>query len=406
MHKKLEQSIIHLTTNISTAFWGEFLLYVDFIEKQSIPTAGVCFKGTLMKFYYNKDFIDKIESQEQVNFLMFHEVLHLLCSHNIRGIAYNRKLSNIAMDMIINSSIVSIEGRINSYCKELPNCYYIPKEYTGKPIFEHLYQWLKEQEQNIKIPYHMDEEKVAENDGKVEDDGVSKYVKHALKHAEMMSGHCFDIHLDDDIPPSMKDQIIQDIKNGIRVRGIDTANIDSLLEKLSNPKKNYLKEISISINRLKGSYKKETISRPHRRLITGMKGRKLESKSFACLLDVSGSMDGWLETVLSFCFLNDYEMEIVQCDAEVKKSTKCYCKKDVQNLHITGLGGTVLQPGIDYISKNFSSFPLLILTDGICDQLDLSKIKQKVLIISCGNMVSHYGKNDVKQILIDANEFK
>ena len=52
---------------------------------------------------------------------------------------------------------------------------------------------------------------------------------------------------------------------------------------------------------------------------------------------------------------------------------------------IKGMGGTVLQPAIDYISEienRLSTFNNLVLTDGYTDTLNFTNIKGKSLILT------------------------
>ena len=60
-------------------------------------------------------------------------------------------------------------------------------------------------------------------------------------------------------------------------------------------------------------------------------------------------------------------------------------KKELQNIKITGLGGTTLQPAIDYInnSKNkLNIFNTVILTDGYTDHLNFKDSSKRFLILS------------------------
>ena len=50
-----------------------------------------------------------------------------------------------------------------------------------------------------------------------------------------------------------------------------------------------------------------------------------------------------------------------------------------------GFGGTILQPAIDYIGeKKQQPRPLVIMTDGYTDHLDVSKIRDKVVVLTTG----------------------
>jgi len=71
-------------------------------------------------------------------------------------------------------------------------------------------------------------------------------------------------------------------------------------------------------------------------------------------------------------------------------------------MKIHGLGGTVLQPSIDYVVEHYNEYNTVLLTDGYCDNLDLSKVKGRVLMITVGTKVPIARSNGkVKQIVLE-----
>jgi predicted metal-dependent peptidase len=68
------------------------------------------------------------------------------------------------------------------------------------------------------------------------------------------------------------------------------------------------------------------------------------------------------------------------------------------------MGGTVLQPAVDYVEENLNSYSTLILTDGYCDSLDLSRLKKHVLIVSAAVEVPIRATNGkMKQINVSGS---
>ena len=57
-------------------------------------------------------------------------------------------------------------------------------------------------------------------------------------------------------------------------------------------------------------------------------------------------------------------------------------KRQLDSMMIHGGGGTILQPAIDLVAEKFNDTNLLVLTDGMCDNLDISRIRGNVLMIS------------------------
>ena len=79
----------------------------------------------------------------------------------------------------------------------------------------------------------------------------------------------------------------------------------------------------------------------------------------------------------------------------------------MESIPIKGLGGTALQPAVNYVAQHFNDLNTLVLTDGYCDSLDLSKLKGNVLLISIGTEVPITRSNGkMKQIKVDLDDNK
>ena len=382
IHPRLEKTIIRMLCDSTFAFYGEFSGYINFFEDNSIPTAGVCIKNTRMNYYYNSKFIDSL-TDEELMFLHIHELLHLLCNHVARTIVgiHDHHLANIFQDMIINTSIVeSFKHGVKSIKNKITgdeSGYFVPVEYKEPQIFEHLYEWMMDKKDKKTKSDHLTP---AKNDGTdFNGDTVGDYVSDALND----ESYSFDIHMQNDGDPEANAAIIKDIMSGIRARGINTSDVEHLLNKICPPKKNHIKSILSSISQMKGSMKVETITRPNRRGIVGAKGKKSQSHHITAILDVSGSMNGHLEIVLSQLFTGECIIDLIQCDTEVKRIVEIKSKYELSKMKICGLGGTLLQPAVDYAIDNCSN-PLVVLTDGYTDTLNFSKYSNKVLVITCG----------------------
>jgi len=73
----------------------------------------------------------------------------------------------------------------------------------------------------------------------------------------------------------------------------------------------------------------------------------------------------------------------------------------MQDINVSGMGGTILQPAINEISnsKKYNSYNNVILTDGYTDNLDLGELKGYVIGISCGGTIPivKKPKKDIKK---------
>lgn len=410
IHPKLIESIIGLISGNKLSYYGEFLLFINFI-KTNIGTCGVNVTKQGMNYYWDEEFINK-QTDKSVNFLNIHEIMHLLFEHIRRTVGYDKKLSNIAQDMIINQIIFDdiIMNIKTSNLLEIPKDEYgknigvfIPKEYIGDHIFEDLYQWLKDKQDKWK------------------DDGCSitkpKYGNYGKSHVDMSSiesifenleksdGCSLDKHLEDEIPEEMKKEIIENAIEKLRSRGFETNNITSNLEKLRKSEKDYLKDIKRSVtNNLFGNLKSRTITIPNRRQIAGLKGFKKYQSRINCILDTSASMTGLHEKVLSYIFSNNIIINLISIDTEIKDYRVIKTKNELKKLELKGFGGTNFSNAITFIKEKLNNYNTLILTDGMTNSLDFSGIKGNVLIISLSQKAPICKSNGrIKQILIEKN---
>jgi predicted metal-dependent peptidase len=485
IHEKLLNGIqtMLIDTKINLPYYGEFNLHVSFHEQDSIGTCAVNVTSKGMNFYYSPKFLENM-SQKEVNFITLHEDFHLLFNHPRRTITgqYDHKLSNIAQDMIINHVIWE---DIPHAFVEIPKsadgknmALFVPKEYTGKLIFEELYEWLKDE----KDKWQKEQKKNSEcqscnGSGKKDDKGKGKgeksgdgqekgdgqgqgqqpgdgqgegqgescpdcqgtgneggkdssgkpsygpYGKNPSKDGESLdtwskeqifqdmengNGEYLDKHIGDDVPEELRDAMVKDVMERLAARGLSAGNVEQTLNKLRKKRKDYLREIKRAVsNMIFGTVKERTIVKPNRKGISGLKGARKVKTKINVGLDTSGSMggQGTFERVLSYVYRNDIEINFMESDTQVNWVENIKSKRQLESIPIKGLGGTCLQPMIDYIVEHHNDCNSVLLTDGYTDTLDFSKVKGKVLIISVGVKCPISRTNGkVKQITIEGNE--
>lgn len=395
-------------------YYGEFCQFINFKRTKNIRTCGVTVDTHGMRYLFNPDFCDSLD-QEEMNYIMLHEIFHLLWNHQsrTRRLGYEHKLSNVVQDMIINNIIdTDIVGKMQYrnktenrklYFAKTPvnkktnkiKVLHLPEEYKGELYFETMYEWIsdeKEKYDNWKSECKCDKDlkcKCNRLHGKesceCSDCPVSDYLREIFDDLDMDILDFLDCHLPCDLPEEYRKIIIENVKNILKNRGdLLSPEVQVVLDKLTRSKKDYLKDIKIGINGLFGSFKNKSITKRNRRSIQGVKGKRKESFALNVMLDVSGSMNSYFEKALSYVCQNDISLNVIQCDTKVTSYTKIKNMRQLRKLGISGLGGTTLQPGIDYISSNkeLNKLNTLILTDGECeDFLNTSKLK-KTLVLS------------------------
>ena len=217
------------------------------------------------------------------------------------------------------------------------------------------------------------------------------------------NGEYLDKHIGDDVPEELRDAMVKDVMERLAARGLSAGNVEQTLNKLRKKRKDYLREIKRAVsNMIFGTVKERTIVKPNRKGISGLKGNRKVKTKINCILDTSGSMGGTFERVLNYVYRNDIEINLIEADTEVKWIENIKNTKKLETLKIKGLGGTILQPAIDLVADKYNDFNTVVLTDGYCDSLDLSKIKGRVLMVSIGVKVPISRSNGkVKQIMVE-----
>jgi predicted metal-dependent peptidase len=434
IHEKLIDSIQEMAVDlrVNLPYYANFLLFVSFHEDKNIPTCGVNMTAKGMNYYYNSDFLNTL-SQKEVNFVNVHECFHLLWNHPKRTISgqYDHKLSNIAQDMIINHVIVE---DLPNFFVEIPKdkegknmALFVPKEYKGELIFEELYEWLRdEKEKREKNKKQGQGQQPQQGQGQQPQQGQSNdkgdgygpngknprdekgtidtwSLDHIFDNIDNNDGQYLDVHLGDDIPEELRDAMIKDSMERLKARGLEAGNIEKTINKLRKKRKDYLKYIKRSVsNLLFGTKKNKTIIKPNRRQIEGLKGHKKIKTRIVCILDVSGSMWGLTEKVLNYIYRNDIEVILIQADTEVKDVGRIKSMKDLEKKKITGGGGTLMKFAIEHANENYAGVNILLLTDGYHENLDFSKTRSNILIVSAGvkSPIAH-SNGKIKQILVD-----
>jgi predicted metal-dependent peptidase len=462
LHPKINQCLktmvtdVRMNLSVDFHFYYYFASYLNFIEDKKLPAAaGVTANLNGLFFYYNPMHLDMLE-QEEVNFLVIHELFHLIFDHVDRTNKWelNRKLANIAQDFVINELIeqkiekkfakmargtvvpikndkgelielkklkedetyeIEIDPKYHSLLpknddvKEVDGKLYYVYKYSDNPIWltmpemygdgsrisEYVYFWLldlKNSYTNKKESYNKGETDELPTTGDPKLDRLFDQIDLEM-FFEVDFNNC---NVSDSIYKKLfVGNIIQSAKN----RGYVTSNVNHIISKLQECKKDYLKELAYELNSSKGFKQVKTYKRPNRKGFNELKGKYKLTNKINCILDTSGSMMNEFEKVLSIIFKTGYEINLIQCDSEVKNMKVVKDKKELNMLEITGLGGTELQPAIDFIKqKKLNDIGTVILTDGYCDVLDISGLK-KTLIVTSG-VLCKIKKGTAKQIIV------
>ena len=86
---------------ISNGFYGLLLMHMIYSIDENCETAATDGK----RIFFGPGFLDEISDQE-LDFIMMHEILHVVLQHCLRQGERDNKLFNIACDIVVNSNIL------------------------------------------------------------------------------------------------------------------------------------------------------------------------------------------------------------------------------------------------------------------------------------------------------------
>lgn len=119
-------------------FYGLLLMHMIYAVGEDVETA--CTDGE--RIIFGTDFLDGLNDAE-LDFVMMHEILHVVLQHCFRGDAEDPDAYNIAADIVVNSNIL-LENGMNassiSIKKAGPSVHVAPDgkegyEYTAEQIY-------------------------------------------------------------------------------------------------------------------------------------------------------------------------------------------------------------------------------------------------------------------------------
>ena len=100
---KLRLSRMRLLASYS--FYGLLLSHTKFSLDENCPTAYTDGR----KIAFNPDFLERL-TDEETDFVLMHEILHIALQHCFRGHDYDAENFNIACDIVVNSNILQSFG--------------------------------------------------------------------------------------------------------------------------------------------------------------------------------------------------------------------------------------------------------------------------------------------------------
>jgi len=313
--------------------------------------------------YYNTQFFNAMDNKE-VEFVLAHEILHMVFDHLGRRDNRNPMLYNIAADYIVNNMLV--RDRIGNK-PSIVDCYqdFKYEGWTSEEVYDSLFEEAKKngEEYLQQLGEMLDEHLDLEGDGTEGSEGNGngkgrpKYSKEEL----------------DQIKDEIKEAMIQAAQSA--GAGNVPGGVQRLIKELTEPKMNWRELLRQQIqSTIKSDY---TFMRPNRKgwhLNAVLPGMNFQDTIDICItLDMSGSIGndqakdflGEIQGIMDE--YKDYKIKLWCFDTSVynEQDFSADCGEDLTDYEILGGGGTDFMVNWQYMKEHdIQPKKFIMFTDG------------------------------------------
>ena len=349
-------------------FFGNMATRLKIIAADDwLPTAAVDGRN----LYFNTQFFNAMNNKE-IEFVVAHEILHMVFDHLGRREDRNPMIYNISADYIVNNTLV--RDRIGTI-PSIVDCYqdFKYEGWTSEEVYDDVYEeakkngeeYLKQLGEMLDEHLDMDEGDEGSSDGDVDEDSNGnatskskpKYSKEDMKQ--------------------IKDEIKENMISAAQSAGAGNVPgaVQRIIKELTEPKMNWREIIRQSVqSTIRSDY---TFSRPSRK--GQMSGAILPSMDFEDTIDIAVCIDmsGSIGEVQGKDFLGeikgimeefpDYNIKVWCFDTRVynEEDFEANDGKDLLDYQLMGGGGTDFMANWTYMKEqDYVPKKLIMFTDG------------------------------------------
>ena len=325
--------------------FGNVIANLEFkFTKEPVPapafTNGKC-------IFYKQEFIDDFSNDEK-EFIIAHEILHIVLNHLFRNIGKDKDLLNYVEDAIINQLLVKDGLTMPKGLVNIPDALdYSTEELYMKylPKLDQIKEWMNEN------TYHVEMSELEE--------WMDQLYNKDLQ--DLMNENS---NLRNELLKDFQEELEKQAKIGNMALGIE---FPSVKVGKSMPILNWKELLEASL-----ICHSETITSFYEVEMDGVM-KKEEKPDYSdseseIIIDSSGSMDMQkVKVILRECknILSVSQVKVGFCDTKFYGWKNINCDADIDNLHIIGRGGTDFEEMANSFSKNIDN--KIVLTDGYCD---------------------------------------
>jgi predicted metal-dependent peptidase len=333
---------------LNAPFFGNLATRLKLVNADDwLPTAATDGRN----FYYNSEFVNKLP-QKQIEFLVGHEVLHVVYDHMGRAGDRDKRLYNAAADYCVNADLK--QQRIGDF---IPIGLY-DRKYDGWSS-EEVYDDLYANADKIDIDElmkHLLDEHLDGDEGGESDDGDSKDGQNGKggRPSKMTAEE----------KKALRDEIREAVLQAAEAAGAGKlpAGVKRMINQLTNPQMNWRELIRQQIQSLvKSDY---TWMKPSRRswhMDAVFPGTNFAETIDVCVaIDASGSMsEGMLRDILSevkgiMQSFDDFKLRVWSFDTDVYGMETFTPDNidDIDTYDVQGGGGTMFEANWEFMKEN------------------------------------------------------
>lgn len=349
--------------------YQEFPFWAFLIEKckinvvpaddKNVQTAAIDANSNI---YFNEKFAETC-SDSMLQFILAHEVMHMLLGHFERRGARQALMWNVAGDVLINhmlSQHFSVKGTaldLSEFCTASKFGVDLPDSVTTEQVYDTLMQNVKQ----VMVAY----------------DKMSPGSPDMLS-GPPQGGVCIREN-SEETPSTAKDWSEAGLESATRARmaGNCPAFMERVIDSLNNPKVPWNEVLAYALRQrfCQNTRNRHTFTPPNRRylyqdlIITSRVGTKKPSLAFS--IDTSGSMSpedigAGISEMNAIRKLYKVPLYLIECDAQIHNAKWISPFEEIPK--VTGGGGTSFAPVIQHIKdKRVDVDVLVFFTDGYGD---------------------------------------
>jgi len=341
------------------------------------------------------------QSVDQRMFIISHEAMHLISAHHER----TEEMWNVYRDMIDPDTFgmicnIAEDAKINEALSTefssgpenmvnyntLEQLFNMPQEWSAKSSVEDIVDRIIKDLPNIGAPIagqgcggimadneaysSATDEQSSGNGGTVLNEG-SPELKEASK---------------EQLPSVKRDLVAESIMVAKSI-GHEAGFLQRIFDEIYKSEVNWKRVLRNALNSMGGDDVKKIWSRLNRKNELMPSKTTIGFNTVWCLVDTSGSIskreiNRWVSEVLAIMRLKRKVM-VISWDTMVHDINIIRSKKDIDNIRLTGGGGTIIKPALDYVQKNkHFDDSVIVLSDfaiGDLDNKDVQKYLSKTL---------------------------